>query len=613
LASIDIRKLQNLVPGLAIARDIARCWRRLEPRRGRAVALFVMLLLVPVLDLTGASFAYPVLLVMQGGEQALASASGPIRTALDALARIGIEPGLGIFVGLLGTAMIARTATEYSSIVLAARISDDAVLRVRNDAVDLFLAAEIPFHISSNRGEIANVLLSETKRIGAVALASVSLLTGLVICAAYACFALYIAPLAVLGSLPVVVLIYAFYRRMIAPASQLGRESTVLAKRMAVAINETLGGIRLVKLRSMEAEIQRSLHRAIADAVENSFQTKKIGAMLTISTQPLAIAGLLCLIYIAHSHLGIGLAELGLIAFAAYRMVPQVERIAAAWLAVASNAPALNAFEALVDRARRSPPLPSGSEQAPPLARAIQLRDVSFAYATPKGPVPVLADLTFDIERGHMVGIVGQSGAGKSTLIDIIARFYDPTKGCLMLDGRDVREFDVKAYRRRLAMVGQDTLMFDDTIRRNLEFGIEGGLDAARLATLLEQAHCADFVAQLPDGLDTVVGERGIRLSGGQRQRLAFARALAAEPDILLLDEPTSALDSESEAAIQATLADLQGKVTIVVVAHRLATIRRCNRIVVIEGGQIAESGSHDELVARDGPYRRLFELQSNL
>ncbi len=238
----------------------------------------------------------------------------------------------------------------------------------------------------------------------------------------------------------------------------------------------------------------------------------------------------------------------------------------------------------------------------------ITLDGVSFTY--PTGDTTVLKGIDLEVEPGQVIALVGRSGAGKTTLCNLIARFYDPTEGVARLDGVDLRDIDVESYRRLLGIVEQDVFLFDGTIAENIAY-------ASRRATYAEVEHAArvanadEFIEDLPDGYETLIGERGVRLSGGQRQRLAIARAVLADPRIFILDEATSNLDSRSERLIQSALASLMRGRTSFVIAHRLSTIRSADRILVLEGGSIVEAGSHEELLARGGPYREMVELQN--
>jgi subfamily B ATP-binding cassette protein MsbA len=210
-----------------------------------------------------------------------------------------------------------------------------------------------------------------------------------------------------------------------------------------------------------------------------------------------------------------------------------------------------------------------------------------------------------------MVAIVGQSGAGKSTLTHLIPRFYDVSEGLVLIDGHDVRDVTLASLRAQIAVVTQEVHLFNDTVRANIAYGAFGHNDSEVMIKAAAKAALADeFISKLPEGYDTVVGERGLILSGGQRQRMAIARAILKDAPILILDEATSALDTESEMLVQQALNNLMSGRTTIVIAHRLSTIRRASRILVMDAGRIAEMGTHQELLARGGIYRRLYELQ---
>jgi subfamily B ATP-binding cassette protein MsbA len=207
------------------------------------------------------------------------------------------------------------------------------------------------------------------------------------------------------------------------------------------------------------------------------------------------------------------------------------------------------------------------------------------------------------------VALVGPSGSGKSTTMDLLARFYDPTAGRITLDGVDLRDATMASLRAQLGIVTQETILFHDTVRNNIAYGLSDCPDEAVRAAA-ESANAHGFISALPRGYDTVIGDRGVRLSGGERQRLAIARALLKNPPILLLDEATSALDTESERLVQAALERLMRDRTVLVIAHRLSTVQHADRILVLDRGRLVASGRHAELVEQDGPYRRLYQLQ---
>jgi subfamily B ATP-binding cassette protein MsbA len=246
-----------------------------------------------------------------------------------------------------------------------------------------------------------------------------------------------------------------------------------------------------------------------------------------------------------------------------------------------------------------------------PLARArgdLVFEDVSMRYDGQ--PTPALDRVSFRASPGTVTAIVGRSGSGKSTLIRLLPRFYEPTGGRLLLDGRPLAEYRLADLRRQIALVGQQVMLFDDSVAANIAYG-QAEADPAALARVADAANASEFIARLPQGLDTPIGENGTLLSGGQRQRVAIARAMLKDAPILVLDEATAALDNESERLVQDALNHLIPDRTTLVIAHRLSTVRHADAIHVLEAGRIVESGTHDELVARNGAYAALWRLQT--
>jgi ATP-binding cassette subfamily B protein/subfamily B ATP-binding cassette protein MsbA len=243
------------------------------------------------------------------------------------------------------------------------------------------------------------------------------------------------------------------------------------------------------------------------------------------------------------------------------------------------------------------------------VAGGITFSEVCFSY--PGANAFALQDISLDVQPGETIALVGPSGAGKTTLCNLVARFYDPTSGRVLLDQMDLRDLDVESYRALLGVVEQDVFLFDGTVAANIAYGGRNLADDD-IQRAAEIANAHEFIRDLPKGYETVIGERGVKLSGGQRQRIAIARAVLADPRILILDEATSNLDTESERLIQASLASLMQNRTCFVIAHRLSTITSADRIVVLSGGRITETGTHDDLMATDGQYREMVLLQTS-
>ena len=233
---------------------------------------------------------------------------------------------------------------------------------------------------------------------------------------------------------------------------------------------------------------------------------------------------------------------------------------------------------------------------------------MGFRY--PGGEQDVLNDVSFTVEPGQVLALVGQSGSGKSTIVSLLPRFYRPGRGAIRLDDTDINDLTLASLRRQIALVGQENILFDDSIRHNIAYGEEGAIDEDRLQEAARAAHVLEFAERLPEGLNTHVGERGALLSGGQRQRIAIARALYKNAPILILDEATSALDTESERLVQAALQKLMEHRTTLVIAHRLSTVEHADRIVVLAQGRVVETGSHQELLAHNGVYAGLYRNQ---
>jgi ATP-binding cassette, subfamily B, bacterial PglK len=324
-----------------------------------------------------------------------------------------------------------------------------------------------------------------------------------------------------------------------------------------------------------------------------SVETVFVGGLLLVSL----------LVTLRHEPSG-ALPLLGLYAYAGFRVIPSANRIMTYVNDLRYSRAWIHDLRADLAALPAPPPAPAGAAEPIRFGRELALERVSYAYAGAGDAVLTGVELT--IARGESIGIVGPSGAGKSTLVDLLLGLLEPTAGRITVDGRDIASA-LGSWQRHIGYVPQEPFLLDDTIRRNVAFGIaDADVDDRRVTTALRRAQLAEFVGGLRDGLDTLLGERGTRLSGGQRQRVAIARALYHDPEVLVFDEATSALDTTTERELIDSLEALRGVKTLVVIAHRLSTVRRCDRLALLRDGRLADVGSYDELIERDAAFRAM-------
>jgi ATP-binding cassette, subfamily B, bacterial MsbA len=373
-------------------------------------------------------------------------------------------------------------------------------------------------------------------------------------------------------------------------------------------VQEAIEGQRVVKIFCAQDAETRVFSQVNARNLKQAMKKATAAAVNVPVVELLAAIGVAIAIHYAMQQRTAGQLTAG--DFVSYitamgLMMPAIKRLSMVNEVIQTGLSAAQSVFGLIDETPEADP---GTHEIARATGRVEYRHVGFRY--PVSNAPILDDVSFRIEPGETLALVGASGSGKTTAANLLPRFYMVESGEILLEGVNINTLRLNNLRSHIALVSQETVLFDDSIRNNIAYGKEGPIDDARIVEAARAAHVLDFAQQQPEGLDTMVGERGVRLSGGQRQRIAIARALYKNAPILILDEATSALDTESERLVQEAMRELMRNRTTLVIAHRLSTIENANRILVLTQGKVVETGTHAELLARNGAYARLYRLQ---
>jgi len=503
---------------------------------------------------------------------------------------------------LLIAATIAKAITEYGAIAASAFLGQSVVRSLRNDVFDRILHQPLRFFDRNPTGELMSRISADIERVQSAA--SDTLAEGLKQGAVAICMVgtiLYLdwkLSLASFVLVPLVLFPTAWFGKRLRSISRSNQQEMA---EMSSVTYEAFSGNRIVKAFLMESAENRRFSGATRRLFRTNMRQKLTHALSSPLMEILGVFVVAAYVVYASQQKNPG----SLLAFilALVQLYDAVRRMSGINNSFQQG---FGASERIFEILELPAESDTGAFEVKRFSDSIQFDEVTFAY---NENAPVLCNVSFQVKRGEIVALVGASGAGKSTLVNLVPRFFDVTSGSIRIDGTDVRDCTLQSLRRQIAVVTQDVILFDDTIRANIAYGDpKASEDAIRHAA--EAALVDDFVSALPHSYDTGIGERGLRLSGGERQRISIARAILKNAPVLILDEATSSLDSESEVYVQRALQNLMEGRTTIVIAHRLSTVRRADRIVVLAEGRVCEVGAHDELMARQGVYWKLHSLQ---
>ena len=558
----------------------------------------------------GTTLIVPILLSILGQEAALKSGPPILQALLSPFESI---PESYRLIGMaLATILVIflKNASNYlstlASNVLARALTSD----LQRQGLQILLSVDLEFFSNAKVGELMNRLGGEMNR------AATAITSAIRLCVISATILVFLGLLVSISwqltiittlLLPTSTLLSQFLLRR---ARAFSKTLTELNGAYSGGLVELIGGIRLVKATASEEREYNRFINFIHRREKLNLQTQMNSSLIGPMAEVINISILFLLVVISRSIFQEQLSALSAIVVTYLvllsRLLPYIGQLNGSRNMLARASAPVEIVYDLLRRDNKSF-MKHGALQFQGLKQAIEFRDVDFTY--PNSQHQVLHKVNLTLPKGTTLALVGSSGAGKSTLADLLPRFFDPTNGVILIDGQNLQDFDLATLRTAMGIVSQETFLFNNTVRYNIAYGRPNASDEEILEAA-KRANAYEFIVRLPEGLDTLIGDRGIMISGGQRQRLAIARALVQDPEILILDEATSALDTVSERLVQEAIDEVSRNRTTLVIAHRLSTVQKADQIAVMEKGKVVELGTHEELNRREGIYSKLCSLQ---
>lgn len=590
------------------ALDYLKVFRRRIGRR--MYVIFVLAAVGAITEGIGISLLLPLLGTMDlhGGVDEGTPAA--LRWLTDTL---GISNSLNGILLLIGIAFSVKGLVQFGEAAFAGHLQAQMIHRLKTRIFEAYGRMQYSYYTTRNTGYFINVINGQVANFFASFTAFRGFLTGVIQAVSYLGVAIWLAWQFGLMALLVGGLVLLVFRGLNSRVRDISRLSAAESGTLHKQLLQVLQGFKYLTATNQLGRLKGGVLDSIERITQYRRRMSLWGAITTSISEPLSVFFIIGIIIIQVELLGQPIAPILVAILLFHRGLQAMIGVQGRWQTTMNSIGSVEMVEdeiANLEKHRE----PNGTRKIGPLSRAITLRNVSFYYSPDSGEV--LSDVSLDIPVRHTVAFVGESGAGKSTLLDLLTLMLRPTSGELSVDGVPGTEIDLRSWRSQIGFVSQETVVFDDTVAANIAMReVDSDRDPdlfERVRAAARKAHIAHFVEDLPEGYDTVVGDRGVRLSGGQRQRLFIARELFKEPNLLILDEATSALDSESERHIQESIDSVKGSMTVVIIAHRLATIKNADLIYVMDSGRVLESGSYADLTGRSmSRFREMVELQT--
>ncbi|MHC5595386.1 MAG: ABC transporter ATP-binding protein [Nostoc sp.] len=576
-----------------------------------------LILLTILLGFSGALFngistalIVPVVLKIVGQEIDLSSAPKILKNMISPFDKAPENYRILVMAGAIIFTIILKNLATYASALASSSLSRKLTSDMRETGLRLLLEIDIDYYAKTKVGDLINRLGGEIGRAASAIGSTVKIVILVITILVFAGLLLSISWQLTIAATLLLSLVTLVNQYAISRSKNFGKQLSEMSRAYSISILETLNGIRLVKATGNEEKEYQRIKKLIRDRELADFQSQVNSEAITPLSEVMGITALLLIVVLSKTFFANQISSLStvlltylLVLLRVLPLISQLNTIRSNFASTAASIDVTNEFLNLHDK----PFMHKGKLPYTKLLEGVSFNSLCFAY--PGHEKLVLKDVNLFLPHGTTLALVGSSGAGKSTLADLLPRFYDPIAGSITIDGIDLREFDVVSLRKRMGIVSQDTFLFNDSVGNNIAYGRAEATDD-EILTAAKRANAYEFINKLPQGFDTLIGDRGVMLSGGQRQRLAIARALLQNPDILILDEATSALDTVSERLVQSALDDLSRDRTTLVIAHRLSTVQKANQIAVLEQGEVVEVGTHEELLQKGGYYSRLYSMQ---
>jgi ATP-binding cassette, subfamily B, bacterial MsbA len=552
----------------------------------------------------------PIILSIIGQEINLANAPSVIKAIMLPFENLPDSYRSAVMAVAIVFMISLKNAASYASSLASSSLARILTSDMRREGVKLLLDIDINYYTKMRLGDLMNNLNAEIPR-AAISLNNIIKLIIIVITIfVFLFFLLSISWQLTICSTVLLSFVTLVNQYAISRSRYFGKVLSDMSKMLTNTLIETLSGIRLVRANSNEQGTYKKINKLITEREIAEFKSQINSEIIAPTSEVAGIIALILIVFLGRVLFADKIASLSAILLTyllvLMRLLPLIAQLNTLRSSFANNSASVDIVTDFLRRDNK-PFMASGEAKFGKLENGIHFNHISFAY--PGNEKLVLKDVDLFLPKGTTLALVGSSGAGKSTLADLLPRFYDPISGVITIDDSDIRKFDMGSLRKAMGIVSQDTFLFNDSIRNNIAYG-KSDASEDEIITASKRANAHEFIEKMPQGFDTIVGDRGVMLSGGQRQRLAIARALLQDPEILILDEATSALDTVSERLVQGAIDNLSRNRTTLVIAHRLSTIQKADQIAVFDQGRVVEIGNHEELLSKNGHYSNLYSMQ---